>query len=107
MNQLTLIELAVLNLIPQGTERRISINEVTSLIDLDKRSAYEVINSLRRKGVPVCASRSGDDKGYYLATTTEELREGIAPYKSQIADMKELVRVLEAVDLEGWREKLA
>lgn len=49
MTELTIIEQAVLDLIPLSIERKIAIREISSLIDIDERSVYEVINSLRKK----------------------------------------------------------
>jgi len=60
MTELTIIEQAVLDLIPLSIERKIAIREISSLIDIDERSVYEVINSLRKKGIPICAIRHGE-----------------------------------------------
>lgn len=104
MIELTIIESAVLELIPHGTARKESIKELASLVDLDERSIYEVINSLRKKGVPICAQRSGvpSDRGYYIATSEQERKEGLAAYKSQVKDMTKLIDLIEATDLYNW-----
>ena len=76
------------------------------MIGIDERTVYEVINRLRKQGVPVCANRSGDDRGYFIAETEEERREGLAAYKSQVKDMTQLIDQIESADLDGWRESL-
>ncbi|REC32254.1 hypothetical protein CF160_07250 [Enterococcus pseudoavium] len=67
-----------------------------------ERTIYEVVNSLRKKGVPVCAKRSGEDRGYFIAQTEEERIEGLSAYKSQVQDMATLITQIEAADLENW-----
>ena len=74
MSQLTTLESDVLDVIPSGSEHKIAIRDVSQLIGIDERTVYDVINSLRKKGVPVCAKRSGDDRGYFIAETEEERR---------------------------------
>lgn len=108
MIELTIIERAVLDLIPSGTTRKISIKEVSRLVDLDERSVYEVINSLRKKRIPVCAQRSGEpsQRGYYIATSDLERSEGISSYKSQVADMQRLISYIEQADVNGWKNNL-
>lgn len=108
MEQLTLIETAVLDLIPNGSDRKISIREIGKLLDLDERSIYEIINSLRRKGVPVCAKRNGQplDRGYYIATNEAERADGIHSYKSQVNDMSNLIATIEHADLLNWHKNL-
>jgi len=107
MEQLSVIEKGVLDLIPRGSETKVSINYISRMTSLDERSIYEVINRLRSKGVPVCAKRNGykQDRGYYIAKTVEERDEGLAAYKSQIVDMQKLVHQVENVDLDSWEKE--
>lgn len=108
MKQLTVIENGVLDLIPRGSETKVSINYISRMTSLDERSIYEVVNRLRSKGVPVCAKRNGSekDRGYYIAKTVEERDEGLAAYKSQIVDMQKMVHQVENADLDSWEEQL-
>lgn len=101
-NILTTIESDVLDVIPNGSGRKIAIRDISQLIGADERTIYEVINSLRKKGVPICAKRSGEDRGYFIAQTEEERIEGLAAYKSQVQDMATLITQIEAADLENW-----
>lgn len=108
MEQLSIIEQGVLELIPRGAEKKVSINFICQMTSLDRRSIYEVISRLRRKGVPICAKRNGteSDRGYYIARTIEERDEGLAAYKSQILDMKKLVHQIENTDIDSWEQQL-
>ncbi|MDT2612782.1 hypothetical protein [Enterococcus dongliensis] len=99
---LTTIESDVLDVIPNGSSHKIAIRDIGQLIGADERTIYEVINSLRKKGVPVCAKRSGEDRGYFIAQTEEERIEGLSAYKSQVQDMATLITQIEAADLENW-----
>jgi predicted transcriptional regulator len=106
VSQLNTLESDVLDVIPSGSEHKIAIRDVSQLIGIDERTVYDVINSLRKKGVPVCAKRSGEDRGYFIAETEEERSEGLAAYKSQVKDMTQLINQIESADLEGWRASL-
>ncbi|HPI99565.1 MAG TPA: hypothetical protein PLN65_01665 [Enterococcus sp.] len=108
MTELTIIEQAVLDLIPLSIERKIAIREISSLIDIDERSVYEVINSLRKKGIPICAIRHGEptNRGYFIATSEEERAEGLASYKAQVVDMSRLIKIIEETDLNGWQNRI-
>lgn len=100
---LTTIESDVLDVIPNGSSHKIAIRrDIGQLIGADERTIYEVVNSLRKKGVPVCAKRSGEDRGYFIAQTEEERIEGLSAYKSQVQDMATLITQIEAADLENW-----
>lgn len=105
MVELSVIEKGVLDLIPNGSERRTSIREISAILDLDERSIYEIVNSLRRKGVPVCAMRNGriSDRGYFIATTEQERVDGLASYKAQVQDMQQLIDHIEDADLSSWQ----
>lgn len=103
MSQLSAIESDVLDVIPVGSGQKIAIRDVGQLVGLDERTIYEVINNLRKKGVPVCAKRSGESRGYFIAQTESERAEGLAAYKSQVQDMTKLITQIEAADLDKWQ----
>lgn len=107
MEDLSIIESKILELIPTGTERKISISEISNLIDLDNRSIYETVNSLRKKGIPICAKRSGkpSDRGYFIATSEQEKAEGISAYKAQVNEMQQLIVLIEKADVNSWRNR--
>lgn len=106
MEQLNILESDVLDLIPIGQERKISIKEIGQLLNVEERIIYEAVNSLRKKGVPVCAKRNGDNRGYFIATTEKERIEGLSAYKAQVKDMTKLIDQIEGADLEHWQENI-
>ncbi|MDT2427180.1 hypothetical protein P7D86_10090 [Enterococcus avium] len=106
MSQLSAIESDVLDVIPVGSGQKIAIRDVGQLVGIDERTIYEVINSLRKKGVPVCAKRSGEDRGYFIAETEQERIEGLSAYKAQVKDMTKLIDQIESADLNNWHEGL-
>lgn len=105
MTEFNIIEKAVLEVIPKGIERKITVRDLAYLIGIDVRSLFTVINNLRKKGVPICAQRSGKDRGFYIATTEEEKSLGLASYKAQVKDMRKLIRAIENTDVSNWRER--
>lgn len=104
MNELSVLESDVLDVIPIGRERTISNKEITQLLGVTDRAVFETINSLRSKGVPVCAIRSGKNRGYFIATNEDERAEGVRGYKAQITEMSRSIKDIESADLTGWKE---
>lgn len=106
---LSVLESKLLFLMPIGSENKLSIREIMKKLDVSKRATFEIINSLRFKGVPICAKRNGlkQERGYYIATNEAERTEGIAAYKSQVVDMHKLIKVIEHADLNEWHKHIA
>lgn len=104
MNQLSIIERAVAELLPIGGERKINITDITKLVDLDRREVYAVIQSLRSKGVPIVATR-GKEGGIFVAATNESER--LHPLRMQHMTTEETIRNIEQADLESWKKLLA
>lgn len=108
MTTLSTIEGDILDVIPIGNEKKITIKEISQLIGVEERAVYDVIYRLRTLGVPICAMRSGDpaDRGYFIATTNEERASGLAAYKSQVINMVQLINEIENADLNDWRSSI-
>lgn len=100
MNQLSIIERAVLELIPIGGERKINIVDITTIVDLNSREVYSVIQSLRSKGVPIVATR-GKEGGIFVAI------QGLHPLRMQHITTEETIRNIESADLDNWKKLLA
>ncbi|MHC5269281.1 hypothetical protein ACYSNO_08890 [Enterococcus sp. LJL98] len=108
MKELTIIEEAVIQLLPEGATRKITTKEISKLIDLDERSVFEVIRCLIKKGVPIVAIRNGkyEDRGLYIATTNEERSTGLHALKEQTNDMALRIKQVESADLKHWKNNL-
>lgn len=107
MEELSSREKQVLELIPRGKEKKVSIAYIGNVVGIDTRIVYEVIDNLREKGVPIFAKRSGlkEERGYFIATTEQERLEGISPYRSQTLHMLSMINLLACIDLETWETK--
>lgn len=106
MSQLTTLESDVLDLIPVGNERKMPLKDIGTLLGIDERKIYIVVSSLVKKGVPVVAIRSGEDRGYYIATNEQESLDGTQAYKEQIRDMQERINYLYRIDLPNWENNI-
>lgn len=106
MNQLTIIEKTVLELLPIGGEHKINIIDITKLVDLDRREVYAVIQSLRSKGVPIVATR-GKEGGIFIATNESERLQGLQPLRMQHMTTEETIRNIERADFDEWKKMLA
>lgn len=71
------------------------------------RCLRELIRTLRLKyKVPILSMRSRNANGYFIAETTNEIVEYIAPISSQIKQEKRILSVLKTSSLEKWKELL-
>lgn len=59
-------------LLTEGRENARTGRELAAVLNLNIRDVTEAIEAERRAGFPICAA-SGDNPGYYLAATPEEL----------------------------------
>lgn len=71
------------------------------------RCLRELIRTLRLKHkVPILSMRNRNANGYFIAETTNEIVEYIAPISSQIKQEKRILSVLKTSSLEKWKELL-
>ena len=70
------------------------------------RRLREIIQTLRlRHKVPILAIRNGQNRGYFIAETVEELSAFSAPLKAQMNQERRLIKVLSGANIERWRKK--
>ncbi|MFZ4866683.1 hypothetical protein [Enterococcus casseliflavus] len=105
MEDLTIIERSVLELIPRGFERKIKVPDICSIIDLEERDVKTVIQMLRSKGVPIVSVR-GYEGGMFIAITEEERQIGLRAFRSQFKSMEKTIRSIENADLFNWSKVL-
>ena len=71
------------------------------------RCLRELVRRLRLKyKVPILSMRKRNANGYFIAETTNEIVEYIAPISSQIKQEKRILSVLKTSSLEKWKDLL-
>ena len=105
MQELTIIEKSVLELIPRGSERKVKVTELSKLIDLNEREVKAVIESLRTKGIPIVSVR-GAEGGLFVAITEEEREIGLRAFRNQQQSMERTISYIEQADLANWQKQV-
>ncbi len=108
MEELTIIEEAILDMIPRGSENKRIAKDLANNIGLGWRDVYGVINSLIKKGVPIVANRKGayEHRGFYIATNEYEVKTGLSSLKEQVKDMNKRINAVENADLANWESNI-
>lgn len=104
--ELTIIQAAVLELIPRGDENPAKLIDLSKRIGLNVREIQAVVNVLAKKGIPIVANRSGEHTGIFIATNEAERVSGLLPMHSQVKDMAERIAAVESADLKRWAENV-
>lgn len=60
-------------LIPVGRSSALTAGQLADLLEVKPRTVTRYIESLRRRGVPICGSSDGDNGGYYRPANVGEL----------------------------------
>ena len=97
MNDLTVQEQLVYDLIPRGIEKCRKYKDLHSHID--KRTFFQTINSLRLKGKVIGAIR-GKTGGYYVATTETERNMALRQFEAQMINEMKIISAIRKADLE-------
>ena len=63
----------VFELLEHGANNARTGKELAEILDCDIRVVTRAVEIERRQGQPICANMRGDNSGYYLAQTPEEL----------------------------------
>ncbi len=104
-------ESIILDSLKVGAENLTTTKHLLSALGLpyssnNVRRLREIIQSLRlRHKVPILAIRNGQNRGYFIAETTEELLALLAPLKAQMNQERRLVKALSSANIERWRKK--
>lgn len=103
-------ESIILDSLKVGAENLTTTKYLLSVLGLpyssnNVRRLREIIQSLRlRHKVPILAIRNGHNRGYFIAETTEELLEHLAPLKAQINQERRLINALSSANIERWKK---
>lgn len=109
--KLTENESIILDSLKVGAENLTTTKHLLSVLGLpyssnNVRRLREIIQSLRlRHKVPILAIRNGHNRGYFIAETTEELLEHLAPLKAQMNQERRLINTLSGANIERWNSK--
>ena len=97
MNDLTKVEQLVYDLLPRGIENSRTYKQLN--LNIDKRSFFQVINSLRLKGKVIGAIR-GRNGGYYIATTEIERNMALRQFEAQMMNEMKIITAIKKAQLE-------
>ncbi|WP_288700351.1 HTH domain-containing protein [uncultured Secundilactobacillus sp.] len=95
-------EIRVLRCLRTGADNKTTMRELKKKTGYGERIIYDAIELLRMKGLPIMASRSNKDGGYFIASTEQEKLDGLAQYRKQIATETHHLRLLEKADVDGY-----
>ena len=65
----------IFELLGYGKDAALTASELSQLTGLPERRVTRLIERERRAGTPICASSGSACKGYYLASTPDELEQ--------------------------------
>ncbi|MGF2142051.1 hypothetical protein ACQUD9_05210 [Vagococcus fluvialis] len=103
--ELSVIETAVLSMIPRGTGKKVTLNDICQLTSLSLREVQSVINCLVFKyKIPIVANRGSG--GVFIPLTDEQRLEGLKGIKNQVIDLTKRIELVEASDLDNWDKPL-
>ena len=103
-------ESIILDSLKVGAENLTTTKHLLSALGLpyssnNVRRLREIIQSLRlRHKVTILAIRNGHNRGYFIAETTEELLDFLAPLKAQMNQERRLINTLSGANVERWRK---
>lgn len=109
--RLTETESIILDSLRLGAENSTTTKHLLSVLGWTNspnnvRRLREIIQTLRlRHKVPILAIRNGQNRGYFIAETVEELSAFLAPLKAQMNQERRLIKVLSGANIERWKNK--
>lgn len=80
-------------LLAEGREHARTAKELAAVCGCDVRAVTIQIERERREGRPICAA-TGENPGYFLAATDDELREYCATLQGRVLEILETRRAL-------------
>lgn len=80
--------------IPEGAESPVTARELKRRTGADVRVITAAIQARRRAGVPICAKRD-ENPGYFIAQTSDELREYCGRLKHEEAELRKTRKACE------------
>lgn len=103
--ELSVIETAVLSMIPRGTGKKVTLNDICQLTSLNLREVQSVINCLVFKyKIPIVANRGSG--GVFIPLNNSQRIEGLTGIKNQVVDLTKRIEIVESSDLDNWDKPL-
>lgn len=103
--------ICVSDILPVGAANAISARTLAAALGLtDVRAVSKQVERERRRGTPICASVSGDSRGYFLASSPDELSAYLRALDHRLREVRRtrdacrdtLRRMIGQEVLEGW-----
>lgn len=87
---------AIENYLPEGGESPVTAKELQRRTGEDVRTITAAIQRRRREGVPIVGSK-GENPGYYIAITADDLRNYCGRLKREEAELRRTRRACERI----------
>lgn len=99
-------EKRMIDLIPDGYDRRISMNDLANLMAKDVRVIRRMVYHVIMIGVPIGIDPDSQHGGYFIITNEEERQLGTRTLVSRYKHAWKRLVALQAVDLDNWQQKV-
>lgn len=90
----------VLHLLPRGSERLITTNEISQVTGISKRTVYKDIALLiDRYGIPIGGLRSDGKRGYFIITNEAERKQALSSLRKQSLEMLKRIDKVDSIEI--------
>lgn len=81
----------------QGQDNAITSTEISTKLNIDRRTVRSTVHKLREKGIAIASSSIGN-RGYFIPASQEEANRCITQLKSRVKEISKIIRALENVN---------
>lgn len=93
----------VLDLLPHGSEHPITAKTISSMLNINLRDIYSIINSLiMHYDIPVGGLRADNRHGYFIITNEQERHNAIDPLEHHANEVMLRVSHLKTIELDKY-----
>lgn len=97
-------------ILPTGAANAVPGRKIASDLGMDYRDFTKMVERERQSGIAICATVSGDDRGFFVAADPGELALYLRSLKRRIKNVTKTYRALDATlstmegqeRMEGW-----
>ena len=96
----------IFEILPTGAENAVSGSKIAESLGLELRDVTRQIERERQRGVAICATVAGNERGYFLAQNAGELALYIRSLNRRIKNVQKTLRALDSTlaDMCGQQE---